>query len=231
MSLIGSYNEHDINFTANEHHTHNQVGDQIIFLGGSGQFTFNIDGGKTNLVRAGIAFKMPTGQTFQRITFNETAGSTGNILFAIASGNVTDARSVISGETPILNAASPNNILSVADSAILARLGAVDGSFKKPVTDMRNSTLFRKTTSGSTTIVASGTNTNGVLVHMLGMCAIQNSGYIRLEVGTDRLIELDKVSTQGQFWVERDFILPSGENIILDHGHSDSRSTMSYTVL
>lgn len=164
MSVLGKYNEHDLSFTANQNQVHNEVGDQIIFLGGSGAFTFKVDGGVSNEVRAGISFKMPEGQTFKRITFNETAGASGNILFAIASGNIVDARSVISGETPVQNAASPNDELqvktksgTVLDVNVTNQVPHIDLAGHTHIVNNHGLTLTNHT------LVSAAANTNGVL--------------------------------------------------------------------
>lgn len=231
-----NYQRKLISFSANQIHTVNIRASTLIVLDVTGSFDFRIgETGPLNQLDAGLTFKMPEGQFFDQITFIESAGSTGNITIGLANGDIADARSTISGDTPVKNAASPNDKLAVTEdnsSAILSHLQSVSAN-KAPLTDLRGASFLRKTSTTNETLVAAASNTDGVLIHLMSGSLMSSTDYISVYMDSSPdqyIVRWDKNSGEDNFVFIRDIITPADLDLNLQQG-TNAELNIWYTVL
>jgi hypothetical protein len=269
---IPTYKEFSIVLAANQTRVLNVFGTTLTILGQSGVGEIRIDDGSPSNIRAGITFKMPASiddqgrivqERFSRVTFTETAGAGFNMTLAIADGDIYDARSVISGDTPVLNAAAPNDSLQVdllaADPGLVALAAALGGNLATAISNQTaainaalqasNSLRSRLTSLASTsysrrnneateqTIVASGTNVNGIIVrhaHIAIEAVLAQYAYFGINDGATKIFlgrDENGAAVDG-FPSIRDLFIPAGVNLVSRiSGTGDAIGYIWYQVL
>lgn len=191
------YRELSYVLTPNQVINLNFVGDTIQFIEVSGTLDIRIDDSEASLVRQGVGYRMPEnplvpGQRlqFSRLQVIETGGEAATLTIAIAKGDIRDTRFSTTADTPIKNAAAPNesilaNLLAT-DAGLVALAAAINGglqadnALRPRWTDLTGASHHQQFFVGTTTLVTAAANVNGVLILSANFAAKEPSagGYV-----------------------------------------------------
>lgn len=239
----------------------------ILDLSGAAKMTLN-DKSESDC-DAGIQLAAPPGGRFFSVTFRETAGAAATIRVALSFGAVRDSRFTASGNLNIQNAAAPNDELQVktkAGTSLLANLAAADAGLvalaasikgsdtlttliaalredqqlRAPLTTLAGATHAGNITIGSEqTIVASGTNTSGIILRTVSIACSANfkNAYVGINDGASKPIIGIQPSTAGNtegnpgFTFAKNIFIPAGVALVAYRTDSKATINLWYEVL
>lgn len=153
----------------------NRTFDTFVIIDLVGNIEISINDAEFTVCRAGVGYTMPGGKKITSLVVRETAGSTANVNIATADGAIQDNRASFAGNLAVVNAAAPNQILHVdlaaTDPGLLALAAAIianqnnDADKRAHLTTLAGATFATAAVNAAEqTIVASGTNVNGIIV-------------------------------------------------------------------
>lgn len=195
-------------------------------LESDGELRMSMNNGSKMKFSAGLGRITNDGVEFTSIQlFNDTNDE---IIVEVGYGDIRDQRLQATGNTPVTNPSGQK--LQVQDSSVYGRVSDVltyiyDGtSLKKGVSGWNGVGVLNasRSTAGTTTLVSSGANLNGIKIHkasVRGYGSIYYSGNVK--IGGNVVVGTDVAGALAQstaLEVIENILLPAGQSLTMEVG-------------
>jgi hypothetical protein len=208
-------------------------------------FIIVLDGTNELQAAANRRFKLTEQDTFKKLDIVNNSGSPLTFQLEVGFGSIESDDVTIVGGVKVRNDDSPNDELQIKtkagtelsiDSAdietkldsVIAMLQDADDQ-RTPITDLEDCS-YHGSAGTTTTIVTSGTNTNGVILRHVDV-GVRGGQDGHIKVGSNYIFRMDPLGSEGNMRFLRDIKIPAGVAVEVSTSSSLGTIDVWYNVL